>query len=116
MHEIQIDDPVSVLSGDRQGDVGKVLAIDRKQRTHFTYRCYHVLFPDGAVVDFEGTWARTDKGKEFAKPLNIEAVVEEKPTDGMTPPKPEPPEIVILREDQTKVPKPKEENRHAREA
>ena len=83
--EIRIDDPVSVLSGNRKGDVGKVLAIDRRQRTHFIYRCYHVLFPDGKVADFEGIWPRDDKGKEFAKPPCIEKVIEEKPTDGMIP-------------------------------
>ena len=85
---ILIGDTVTVLSGDRKGDEGKVLAIDRRQRTHFTYRCYHVLFPDGKVGDFEGIWPRTDKGKDMAKPLCIERVIEEpKPVDEEPKPK-----------------------------
>lgn len=123
MQEITTGDPVLVLSGNRKGDVGKVLAIDRREKAHFIYWCYHVLFPDGAVDDFECCTPKTEKGKDLAKPLNIEKVIEQKPTDGMipeakpakekAPAKPEPPEIVILREGQTKVnqskPKPAKE-------
>lgn len=99
---IVIDDPVIVLSGPKKGDVGKVLAIDRRQQTHFIYRCYHVLFPDGRVDDFEGVWPRDEKGKDLAKPLCIEKVTEVKPTDGK--PAKEAPV------------KPKEETQYAREA
>lgn len=107
MQEIQSCDTVTVTNGDKKGEIGKVINVGIATRSHYVKRSYYVEFPDGSSEAFEEIIARDDMGKEMAKSLDLEKATEAKPAKEKAPAKPEPPEIMILQEDQTKVSKPK---------
>ena len=110
---IVIGDTVTILSGDRKGDLAEVNSIDRQERAHFIRRRYTVRLPDGSPGVYECVTPKTEKGKEFAKPLDIEKVVEAKPADGTAQPKAPAKEKAPAK---PPAAKPKEETRHVREA
>lgn len=96
MQEIQIGDTVSVLSGDRKGDVGKVTSIDRQVRSHYVELRYRILFPDGGCIVYGSVTARDSKGDDklregatkASKPLGIEKVPVAEPAKEKAPAKP----------------------------
>ena len=108
MQEIRIGDNIMVTSGPRTGDYGTVTSIDRAVRTHYLQSRYHVLLPDGTrevfdrIVDRRNKEAPAPKAEatKEAKSLDLELVPDAQSVKDKAPPKPTPPESVILGEDQ----------------